>query len=392
MRKEKKLLRVGGIAGSGKTTMVSMNKSELGFKRGKYVAIAFSGQAAKRLRSVGFDACTAHSFMFIQCRDKMVRDGKVVLSNGIPKYENVWKLIEEIPEWVEIILIDEGSQFPESFLNHLIKINHRNIPIIMIGDPIQLPPVMGRECFSVDMLDYFLDEPVRQDNMSDIYKLSMDLRLGRTIDIDAYNYNFIRNGRSGSVAFILNEATEKKLFRKHGVFIRQSDMVLTGTNKQRNIISNAIRKYIFKTDSQLPQAGERMVCRKNNMFTVIDGMPLTNGTVGICMDTVGKEDVNYAKQLYYMNFQPFDSPNDFLDNANCDLGFLTQPFGPDKIVDKFNRGLKFEFAHAISVYSSQGNEYPTVTYYDHYLRSTEMNMRVRYTAVTRAKRELFFIL
>ena len=60
--------------------------------------------------------------------------------------------------------------------------------------------------------------------------------------------------------------------------------------------------------------------------------------------------------------------------------------------ERLNPGKKFEFAHVISAHLSQGGSYGTVLFLDSFNRNTEYHMRLRYTAVTRAKQKLYYAL
>ena len=53
---------------------------------------------------------------------------------------------------------------------------------------------------------------------------------------------------------------------------------------------------------------------------------------------------------------------------------------------------KFEYGYAITVYKSQGSEFPRVLYFDSKFRTAELTKRSRYTAITRAREELTIVL
>lgn len=61
-----------------------------------------------------------------------------------------------------------------------------NVPILETGDPIQLPPVAGKECFKMDNLDFILTEIMRQEADSEIVKLATAIRNYQPIDRTEY--------------------------------------------------------------------------------------------------------------------------------------------------------------------------------------------------------------
>ena len=53
---------------------------------------------------------------------------------------------------------------------------------------------------------------------------------------------------------------------------------------------------------------------------------------------------------------------------------------------------KFEYAYAIAVHLSQGSEYDRVLYFDSFFHDKELTKKARYTAVTRAKKDLTYVI
>ena len=95
-----------------------------------------------------------------------------------------------------------------------------------------------------------------------------------------------------------------------------------------------------------------------------------------------------------MDFQPVFISNEYYDNLICDADFLKGPFGSDErdALSKYNIGKKLEFAHALTAHTVQGAQFPTVMFFDRFMKDPEYHMRIRYTVATRATDMLTWVL
>jgi exodeoxyribonuclease-5 len=153
---EKQVQTLGGLAGSGKTTVVSFLQKKLpGF-----ACCAFTGKAADVLRSKGVDASTIHSLIYVPQETK----GK----KGPP----VFVKKPSIP--VRGIIVDEASMVGRDVYADLISYN---LPIIFVGDHGQLEPV-GEDLYLMANPDYRLETIHR--NAGDIAKFAHHLRSGQS--------------------------------------------------------------------------------------------------------------------------------------------------------------------------------------------------------------------
>lgn len=378
--KKKPILRIGGVSGSGKSHFIKyvMDKYKLTVKN--CLVVAYTGQAVNVLRQRGIKAKTIHS-TFMEAKEVPLKvDGKVVKKRGIPLTTIKFVPVTSISSKIKLIIIDEASFLPED-LETLIA--GFNVPILEMGDPIQLPPVVGKQCFNMDNIDLLFTDPVRQVKNSEIYDLATRIRNGDMIDVAKYH---------DEVLFLKPQKTLEKTFYRYKPFFRHTNAIITATNKQRSVLTDLYRKEILKTESEYPIKGERLICRKNNWTLHLGEFPLTNGTIGTVMYDIPRSQIDRKNHTFYMDFKPNYIDGDYYDNLLCDFEFLTGPFGSDKVIDKFNEGEKFEFAHAITTHLSQGAEFDSVLYVDSYRPNQEYMMRLRYTAVTRAKKYLVYIL
>ena len=90
--------------------------------------------------------------------------------------------IKKLPSSLQLIIIDEASFLPES-LETIIQ--DYNVPILETGDPVQLPPVTGKQCFNMENLDYFMTDIMRQALDSEIIDLATKIRNYEPVDISS---------------------------------------------------------------------------------------------------------------------------------------------------------------------------------------------------------------
>lgn len=377
--KKQPILRIGGVSGSGKTELIKYIFDIYKFDERSCWVVSYTGQAVNVLRRRGIHARTIHSsFMYAKEEPLYDKDGRPIIKNGIPVVGTKFVPLKKIPSKVKLIICDEYSFVPENLEEMMLK---HKVPILAIGDPFQLPPVTGRECFAMEDLDYVLTEIMRQHKDSEIIDLATRIREHDTINPFRY---------TNQVFFCNPMKTIEDTFLTYRACFRHADLNIVTTNKQRQIITDLYREYIVKTNSPYPVTGEKVICRRNDWNLSISGYPLTNGMLGTCMNDIPRSAIDRKHGTYTMDFKPDFIKNDYFPNVLCNFKFLSSQFG-DKDVSPYDIGHMFEFGHAITVHLIQGGEGDGVVYMDSYRKDQEYTARLRYTAVTRAKEWLVYI-
>src|SRR5687767_8784707 len=162
------VFRLFGYAGTGKTTLARHIAEGV---EGEVKYAAFTGKAALVMRNKGCDdASTIHSLIY---RARETRDEQ-------PTFE-LW---DDAPaSKASLIVIDECSMVDAELGRDLLSFG---CPLLVLGDPAQLPPIQGAGFFTNAEPDAMLTEVHRQAVDDPIIRLSMDIREGRDLDVGVY--------------------------------------------------------------------------------------------------------------------------------------------------------------------------------------------------------------
>jgi exodeoxyribonuclease-5 len=133
--------------------------------------------------------------------------------------------------------------------------------------------------------------------------------------------------------------------------------------------------------------GDKIVCRQNNWNEEVHGIYLTNGLIGYITDISRK---SAHKGFFTISFCPTFMEDEFED-IKLDLKYIRSDYGTRK-----NFGLtkyeKFEYAYAVTCHSMQGSAADRVLYIDEQFMDKDTTKKLRYTAITRAKKSITFVL
>ena len=171
------IFRLFGYAGTGKTTLARHIAEGVD---GKVLFAAFTGKAAQVMRGKGCaGASTIHSLIYRPLES----------NEQIPSFQ-LW---DDAPaSKARLIVIDECSMVDAELGRDLKSFG---VPLLVLGDPAQLPPIQGGGYFTEAQPDAMLTEVHRQALGDPIIKLSMDIRAGRTLALGDYGRH--ASGRAG---------------------------------------------------------------------------------------------------------------------------------------------------------------------------------------------------
>ena len=337
------VFRLFGFAGTGKTTLA---KHIADSADGEVVFGAFTGKAAMVLRQKGCkDARTIHSMIY---RPKEVdsEEPSFVLNE------------QSAAATASLIIIDECSMVDEELGRDLLSFGK---PVLVLGDPAQLPPVKGGGYFTEAEPDVMLTEVHRQAADNAIIRLSMIVRDGGSIE----------RGDYGDAQVIPRSAIDPTIVTK-------ADQVLVGMNKTRRNYNRRLRE-LFGFSEQTPQVGDKLVCLRNDRTK-----GLLNG---------GLWKVKTLSPMRRGKLRMTVTPEDDPRHKGQRIGVIPQFFtGEEEIPYSLRKGSdEFEFGYALTVHKAQGSQWDEVVLFDESWAFREHRHRWLYTAVTRAAKRLTIV-
>jgi len=338
------VFRLFGFAGTGKTTLA--RKLAEGVE-GQVCFAAFTGKAALVMRGRGCpDARTIHSLIY-RPRDIEAEEPAFELNP------------DSDAATAKLIVIDECSMVDETLGRDLLSFGK---PVLVLGDPAQLPPVKGGGFFTEDEPDVMLTEIHRQAADDPIIRLSMEVREGRRLGYGTYGDSRIINRDQIDSA----DATG-------------ADQVLVGMNRTRRNYNRRMRTLLgFHT--AYPESGDKLVCLRNDpqkgllnggLWRVKSAANLRRGRLHM---TVASEDDGSAKpRRVAVAPQFFDSEGEV-------------PFALRRNSDEF------DFGYALTVHKAQGSQWDEVVLFDESFAFREHRNRWLYTGITRAAKRLTIVM
>ena len=413
--KDQQVFRLFGVAGSGKSTVLKFALDELGLaphrsaKDGPcvpgVVTATFTGKAALVLTRKGTPARTIHSLIYsvieateeeIEAAAAKIREAESA-ARGLAGFDRTAAeaAIEAMRQALSamkhprfalnpqsdaadarLIVLDEVSMVGEEMARDLMSFGK---PILVLGDPGQLPPIKGEGAFTRDTPDVMLTEIHRQAAESAIIRLATMARLGEPIAFGSYDAH-VAKLRKGDI-------TPEQALR--------GGQLICGTNATRLQLNNAMRAAAGLGGSPLPTGpDEKIVCLKNqNDLGLINGMFLT------LQDIVDEGSLFFSAVVTDEDGRRIGPPErqgrpgrlrlykgHFEDHVALDPHRHDRDWREKKLLTEAT------FGWAITAHKAQGDQWTNVIVWDDGLgRSEADRRRWLYTAITRAERGLVLL-
>ena len=343
-RGEPQVFRLFGYAGTGKTTLAKQLAAD---SDGEVAFAAFTGKAALVLRSKGCkDARTIHSMIY-RLRDSDAEEPTFVLND------------DSAAAKAELIIIDECSMVDEELGRDLLSFGK---PVLVLGDPAQLPPVKGGGFFTDAAPDMMLTEVHRQAADNPIVRLSMLVRAGERLPQGTYGAS--------------------RVMRRADIdaeMVRRADQVLVGLNRTRRGFNARMRQLAGHGDPY-PQADEKLVCLRNDKKK-----GLLNGGIWIVKSAAAERN---GKLRY--GVVPDDDPAKKPLRIAVRPEYFTQ--GEEAVAPAFRRTSDaFDFGYVLTVHKAQGSQWNDVVLFDESGAFREHRNRWLYTGITRAAETLTIV-
>jgi exodeoxyribonuclease-5 len=338
---EPQVFRLFGYAGVGKTTLARHIAEGA---RGETAFAAFTGKAALVMRSKGCaGATTIHALIYRA-------------SEGVEGAPSFTLNADGPASKAGLIVIDECSMVDAELARDLLSFGK---PILVLGDPFQLPPVKGGGFFTEAAPDVMLTRIHRQAQDNSIIRLSELVRSGGDL----------REGDYGETRVIARAAVDPAQ-------VLGADQVLVGVNRTRRAYNQRMRD-LKGFREPLPVAGDRLVCLRNDRTKglINGGLWRVETLGGVKKDfvkmTLRSEDEGSRSQAKVAVLKAF------FEGKEGELGFALR-----------RESDEFDYGYALTVHKAQGSQWDDVMLFDESFAFREHRARWLYTGLTRAARRL----
>lgn len=377
-----------GDPGTGKTTIIKEIIHNLALNNIPYIMVSYSGKAVARMREVtGMEAYTLHKVLY--------KVSKFKNSMGETKFMHM--------------IIDEASMVPLGLLKKVIEVYGREFSITLVGDANQLPPIQSgsllNECLKSKRIPYTLlrvnHRLYRQDGDVNgiLYNSQMISRWHTTDEFEftqTDDFKIIkqkdRNGEYNLQGIVLDFQSYKKagIDKNKFVVLTPYVVVAEAINKigQEIFTSNSIST--IDSDGREWRIGDKVIMRKNSY-----DINVMNGEEGEIIDVT---DINITIRFNsYKTSNIEDITDGTVDISSRDKVISLSPDNGKQVV-KYESEYSDDvwtgwllLAYALTIHKSQGSEWDYVGVYIPTFKkiSSFLNRNILYTAVTRAKLQVF---
>lgn len=392
------LFWLAGGAGTGKSTITPYIIKELGLLESDVLVCAPTNKAKAVLAAKGFsEVSTIHKaikssrisgpgadrFKALSEELKGVTDAKKDRITSIIKQINElatsgevwWESVEDTNAGsFKLILVDEASMASDSDIRELEKIG---CPILLIGDNNQLPPVGETGFIAVHEPDHILTQNMRQkESNGNIIAASVMVREQPKTLFNTLPYNEWKERSEQSIIKVVDPFKLDRNVAQIQFLAHSNDVCF------KHIAS--VRKDLPAT----PVAGDRLLSYttqnaviKGQIYNVVD----CENKNGILHLNLIKEDdgTPIMARTPASNFNKSHSNRHRLELlGHSGVGNIALP--------------SFYYANCITIHKSQGSEWETVGVYlpksnPYRPMQDDDLMRLKYTAITRAKKELILV-
>ena len=410
---QQQVFRIWGFAGTGKSTITTYALAELGIGPhpcdgdGGFLAATFTGKAALVMTRKGTPASTIHSLIYrvseaTQAEIDKVKKDIAEIKARLPKLAQRERFLEESrlrsleirlddihkPRFVlneqsmvrdaRLIVLDEVSMVGEEMARDLLAFGK---PILVLGDPGQLPPIKGEGAFTREEPDVMLTEIHRQAGESAIIRLATLARQGQPIpygEHDAFVWKMRRD-----------QVGPEQMLR--------GGQVICGRNATRVQLNMAMKQAagfhgIYPTGEVRDGGREKIICLKNrNDIGVVNGMFLE------LSDVRDESEHAFSAVVRTEDGVLVGAANGNAPRFTIYKGHFDEHVRPDPERERRDHWIKkglieAVWGYAITAHKAQGSSWGNVLVFDDGLgRTAEDRARWLYTAITRAQQGLVIL-
>lgn len=423
------MLLLKGYAGTGKTTVIASFVNSLWKVNMKSVLLAPTGRAAKVISLYAKkQAFTIHKKIYFP---KKQLNGSIDFVLQTNKHRNTIFIVDEAS------MISDGKQNQQLFdtkslLDDLINYVYsgHNCKLIFVGDTAQLPPVKLNLSPALD------EEKLKYEYEKNVYLIELDEVMRQLLNsgilVNATELRKAIQTNANDFRFKLNYPDIKRLedgydiedalvtaYDSNGV---EDTAFIVRSNKRANQYNQQIRFRIRGQENEI-STGDYVMIVKNNYYWLSDDSKagfIANGDIcEVLRITSIKELYGFMfaevelRMIDYPSMKPFEtvllldtltseSPSLTYEESNKLYEAIKEDYIHEKSKykqylaikkNKYFNALQVKFSYAITCHKSQGGQWNTVFIEQPYLPDgvSIPYFRWLYTAVTRAKQQLYLI-
>lgn len=409
------------------------------------VLTSFTRRAVRNMRKVVSEEMKNHCItlhklleyepVFYEIFDQATQEYKKTM-----RFEPMKNKDNRLPDELKTIIIDESSMVSTDLFQKLLEAlcSVRNTQFIFVGDLHQLPPVYGQAILGFKLLELptvELTKIYRQAQKSPIIALAHRMKNGEDIPLPPVNEKV--ETEQGTVtlrpwkkplsdfdATLTASAFLKKLVTE-GDYDEEEDIILCpqektknlafGTNEFNRIIAQAlgdkrsakVYEVIAGFEKHYLAVGDRLLVGRED--AVVTGITKNGKYWGKRPKPASRELDrwgNYRKKVEEKASDPDFDVDKYLDNFSLEhtdkdddrkqeashlIDVQLLDSGAAETLSTAGEINGTQFAYALTVHKSQGSEWNRVFFITHQSHVVMWNRELLYTAITRARKELYII-
>jgi exodeoxyribonuclease V alpha subunit len=374
---------------------------------------------------------TIHKLLEYQPVYYEVMDEATGESKTTMKFEATRNIHRPLPPSIKVIIFEEGSMIGTDLHQEVINACPHNVQFIYLGDIQQLPPVFGPAILGFKLLELpvvELTEVYRQALESPIISLAHRILSGKPLGAKEFPSRKKENQltihpwkkKISPDAAVITLGAVFKQFEEKGLYNADEDIILIpfnkacGTDELNKIIANHLARKRNETTWQIIagfnkihlSVGDRILYEKEDA-TILK--------IEKNLSYAGVQPIQESKTLDYNGFDPViheredgetsddemdfilaqtaasDEKGDRVRKASHKVTILLTDSEQEVTVDTASELNSLLLGYALTVHKSQGSEWRKVFFCLHQSHATMIQRELLYTAVTRAREELYII-
>lgn len=349
--RSKQVFRVFGYAGTGKTTLARHFAEGL---KGRVLYMAYTGKAAMVMRKNGcVGALTIHATIYSVDFNP---------ETGVKKF--VLKDVDDLSD-AALFIVDECSMVDQEIGKDMLSFG---VPVLVLGDPAQLPPVKGGGFFTDADPDVMLTEIHRQAAENPIVQMATTIREGGKLSYGAYGESRVITRADLTTDDVMH-----------------AGQVLVGLNKTRAAYNGRMR-ILHGRQSPMPEVGDTLVCLKNDR-----NKGLFNGGLWNVVELKKRRKGHLNDHTVRMHVSSLD----FESTEPVDVRVRKEFFegrGNEVPWKELNGLQQFDYGYALTVHKAQGSQWDTVCLFDESANFSTDRARWLYTGLTRAAEKITVVM